>query len=169
QFVDEQLVEPGLVDFQVGIGEQAIAVEALDVVALVRAAVAPDVDAVFFHGGHQHGAGDGAADGRGIEVRDAGGGNVEGAGLQGRDAFSHQLRPAVDQARVLGAVFHGAARDGVVVVFVGLAQVGGVGVGNGALVAHPEQRGAGIQAARKSNADLLADGKVGKNSGHCVI
>src|SRR5690606_10278687 len=111
QLIDEQLVEPGLVDLEVGVGEQAVPVETLDVVALVRAAVAPDVDAVCFHGGHEHGAGDGAPDGRGVEVRDAGGADVEGAGLQGRDAFGSQLGPAIDQAGVLGAVFHGAAGD----------------------------------------------------------
>ena len=48
--------------------EQAVAVEALDVVALEGAAVAPDVDVVFLHRGHQHGAGDGAAQRRGVEV-----------------------------------------------------------------------------------------------------
>ena len=36
-------------------------------------AVTPDVDLVFFHGGHQHGAGDGAAQRRGVEVSHAGG------------------------------------------------------------------------------------------------
>ena len=35
----------------------------------------------------------------------------------------------------------------VVVGFVGLAQVGGVGVGDSAFVAHPVQRGAGVQTA----------------------
>src|SRR5690606_42025586 len=44
EFVDEGLVEPRLVDLQVGIGEQAVTVEPLDVVSLERAPVAPDVD-----------------------------------------------------------------------------------------------------------------------------
>src|SRR5690606_23146955 len=99
-----------------------------DIVALVGAAVAPDVDVVFFHGGHQHGASDCAADGRGVEVGDAASGNVERTGLQRGDALGHQLRAAVDQAGVFGAVGHGLARDFVVVGFVGLAQVGRVGV-----------------------------------------
>ena len=51
ELVDEGVVEPGLVDLQVGVDEQAVAVEALDVVALEGAAVAPDVDVVFLHGG----------------------------------------------------------------------------------------------------------------------
>ena len=52
EFVDEGLVQPRLVDLQRWIGQQAVAVEALDVVALVGAAVAPDVDAVFAHRHH---------------------------------------------------------------------------------------------------------------------
>jgi hypothetical protein len=63
ELVDECGVEPGLVDFEVGIDEQAVAVEALDVIALEGGAVAPDVDVVLLHGGDEHGAGDGAADG----------------------------------------------------------------------------------------------------------
>ncbi len=70
---------------------------------------------------------------RGVEVGDAGGRDVEGAALQRGDAFGHQLAAAVDQAGLFGAVLQGAARDFVVVRFVGLAQVGGVGVGHGAL------------------------------------
>ena len=104
EFVDEGLVEPGLVDAQRGIGQQAVAVEALDVVALEGAAVAPDVDVVLLHGDHQHGAGDGAADRRGVEVVHAGGGDVEGAGLQGGDALGDQLLAAIDEARFFGAV-----------------------------------------------------------------
>src|SRR4029453_2943251 len=42
QLVDEALVEPRLVDAQARVGEEPVAVEALDVVALERAAVAPD-------------------------------------------------------------------------------------------------------------------------------
>jgi hypothetical protein len=93
------LIEPGLVNAQRRIGQQTVAVEALDIVALERAAVAPDVDVVLFHGDHQHGAGDGAADGRGIEVMHAGGRDVEGAGLQRGDALGHQLLAAIDEAR----------------------------------------------------------------------
>src|SRR6185437_12682141 len=88
QLVDEGGVEPGLVDFERGVDEQAVAVEALDVVALEGRAVAPDVDVVLLHGGDEHGAGDGAADGRGVEVGDTRSRDVEGAGLQRGDAFS---------------------------------------------------------------------------------
>ena len=73
EFVDERLVEPRLVDLQVRIGEQAVPIEPLDVVALERAAVAPDVHVVFLHGDDQERAGDGAAERRRVEVRHAGG------------------------------------------------------------------------------------------------
>ena len=166
ELVDERLVEPGLVDAQGRVGEQAVAVEALDVVALVGAAVAPDVDAVLLHRRDQHRPGDGAAERRRVEVGDARGRDVEGAALQRRQAFGGELGAAVDQARLLGAVLERAARDVVVVGLVGLAEVGGVGVGHRPLAAHPVQRGAGVEAAREGDADALADGKVLEDRGH---
>ena len=45
------------------------------------------------------------------------------------NAFVDQLRAAIHQARLVGAEFHGLARDFVVVRFVGLAEVGGIGEG----------------------------------------
>ena len=56
ELLDEGLVEPRLVDPQARVREQAIAVEALDVVALVRRPVAPDVDAVLGHRLHEQGS-----------------------------------------------------------------------------------------------------------------
>ena len=91
---------------------------------------------------------------------------MEGAALQRRDAFGGELGAAVDQARLLGAVLERPARDVVVVGLVGLAEVGGVGVGHRALAAHPVQRGAGVEAAREGDADALADGKVLEDRGH---
>ena len=166
QLVDELLVEPRLVDAEVRIGEQAVAVEPLDVVALEGAAVAPDVHVVFAHGDDEHGAGDGAAERRGVEVGGAASGDVEGAALDRGDAFGDELRPALDEPRQLRAVGHRLLRDVVVVLLVGLTEIGGVGVRNGALGAHPVQRGAGIEAAGKRDADLFAGGKTLKNVGH---
>ena len=91
-------------------------------------------------------------------------GDVERAGLDGGDAFVGELRAAVDQAGFFCAVFHGFAWDGVVVGFVGLAQIGGVGVRNRALVTHPGQRGRGVETTGKGNADLLADRNALENS-----
>ena len=88
------------------------------------------------------------------------------ATLQSGNPLGGELAAAVDQAGVLGAVFHGFARNFVVVGFVGLAQVGGVGIGDRAFVAHPVQRGAGVQTAGKRDAYFLAGGDVLKNGGH---
>ena len=90
---DEVGVEPRLVDAQVGVGEQAVAVEPLDVVALEGRAVAPDVDAVLVHRAHQQRAGDGAAERRGVEVGAAAGADVERAAGQRGQALLDQLRP----------------------------------------------------------------------------
>jgi hypothetical protein len=129
ELVDEGGVEPGLVDLEVGVDEQAVAIEALDVVALEGGAVAPDVDVVFLHGVTSIVPVTARPMGRGVEVGDAGGGDVEGAGLQRGDAFADERAAAVDEAGLFGAVLEGLARDLVVVGFVGLAEVGGVGVG----------------------------------------
>ena len=169
EFVDERLVEPRLVDLQARVGEQAVAVEPLDVVALERAAVAPDVDVVFLHRGDEHRAGHGAADRRRVEVGDAGRRDVERAALQRRDAFGDELRAAVDQARLLGAVLQRAAGNVVVVRFVGLAEVRRVRERDRALLAHPEERGARIEAAGERDADLLAGGKLLQDRRHFSV
>ena len=166
QLVNEQLVKPRFVNFERGVGQQTIAIKALNVVALVSAAIAPYVDVVFFHGGHQHGAGHGAANGGGVEVGDAGGRDVKRTALQGRNAFMGQLFAAVYEAGQLSAVFFGFSRNFFVVGFVGLAEVGGVSVRHSAFLTHPEQSSTGVQAARKCNAYFLARGNVLKNGGH---
>ena len=84
---------------------------------------------------------------------------MEGAGLQRGDAFADEREAAVDEAGLFRAVLEGLARDLVVVGLVGLAEVGGVGVGDRALLLHPVQRGAGVEAAGEGDADLLAEGE----------
>ncbi len=91
QLVDESSVQPGLVNLEGGIHQQAVAIEPLDVIAFESGSVAPDVDVVFLHGRDQHGARNGAADGRGIEVGDSRSGDVKSAGLQRGDAFANKL------------------------------------------------------------------------------
>ena len=71
ELVDEVVVEPRLVDAQVGVDQQPVPVEPLDVVALVGAAVAPDVDAVVVHRPHQQRAGDRPPERCRVEVRPA--------------------------------------------------------------------------------------------------
>ena len=165
EFVDKLLVEPGFVDFQCGIGEQAVAVEAFDVVAFVGAAVAPNVHVVFFHSGNEHGAGYGAAERGGVEVGHAAGGNMERAALDGGNAFMRQLRAAINQTGVLCAVFHRFFGNGVVVVFVGLAEVGSVGIRQRAFEFHPQEGGGGVEPAGKGDADFLANRQGLQNGG----
>jgi hypothetical protein len=93
---------------------------------------------------------------------------VESAALQRREALGGELAAAVDEPRLLGAVEHGLARDLVVVGLVGLAEVGGVGVGNRSLLLHPVQCRAGVEAAGEGDADLLAGGKMLEDGGHWV-
>ena len=47
-----------------------------------------------------------------------------------------------------------------------LAEVGGVGVGDGALLPHPGDGGRGVEAAGEGDADPLADGKGGEDGAH---
>ena len=166
ELVDERLVEPRLVDAQARVGEQPVAIEAFDVVALERAPVAPDVDVVFLHRADEHRAGDRAADRRRVEVRNAGGGDVKRAALQDRQSLGDELRAAVDEAGLFGAVLQRAPRNLVVVRLVGLTEVRGVGVRDRALAAHPVQRRARVEPARERDADAFAGRQFLKNVGH---
>jgi hypothetical protein len=156
---DERRVEPGLVDAQVRVGQQPVAVEPLDVVALERRAVAPDVDAVLVHRPHQHRAGDRAAERGGVEVRAAARADVERAAGQGRQPLLDQREAAVDRAGELGAVLHGALRDAGDVGLVVLADVGGVRARHGALGAHPGDGDRRVEPSREGDTDAFADGQ----------
>jgi hypothetical protein len=159
ELVDEVGVEPGLVDAQVRVGEQAVAVEPLDVVALERRAVAPDVDPVLVHRPHQHRAGHRAPERGGVEVRAAARADVEGAAGQRREPLLDQGEPAVDGAGELGAVLHRPLRDAGDVRLVVLADVGGVGARDGALGAHPGHGDRRVEPSREGDADAFADGQ----------
>jgi hypothetical protein len=56
--------------------------------------------------------------------------------------------------------------DCVVIGFVGLAEIGGVGVGMRALQLHPVDGGAGVEAAGEGDADLFADGQMFEDVRH---
>ena len=99
ELADEVGVEPRLVDPQARVGQQAVAVEPLDVVALEGRAVAPDVHVVGLHRPHQHGAGDGPAERGGVEVGAAGRADVERAAGQRGEA---RPRPARGGSRPPG-------------------------------------------------------------------
>ena len=170
EFGNELGVKPGLVDLEVGVNQQTVAIETFDVVALVGRAVAPDVNTVFAHGGNKHRTGHGAAERRRVEVGLAGRRDVECAGLNGGNAFGHKLRTAVDQTGGFCTVLHGATRNGFIVVLIGLTEIGRVSVRECTLVLHPAQCGAGIKAARECDADFLADGNALQNRlRHCSL
>ena len=165
---DEGGVEPWLVDAQARVGHEAVAVEPLDVVALVGGAVAPDVDAVFFHGAHQEGAGDRATEGRGVEVGLAARADVERAALQGDEALFDERGLRVDGAGDLGAVLLRAIGHRVDVGLVVLADVGGVRAGHGALLAHPRDGDGGVETTGEGDADAFADGQAGEDFRHAL-
>ena len=166
KFVDELLVEPRLIDTQGRIDEQAIAVEALDIVALVGRAVAPNRDAVLAHRGNQHRARDRAAKWRRIEVRAAARADVEGATLQRHEPLAHQLGPAINEARSLGAILQRAAGNVIEIRLVVLAKVRGIGKRHATLVAHPRDRSRRIEPTRERNSDALADWERGEDGSH---
>ena len=114
----------------------------------------------------QHRAGHGAAERRGVEVGDAAGRDVEGAGLDGGNAFVDQLRAAIHQPGFFGAELQRLARNLVVVGLVGLAEIGGIGKDAGALLLHPQQRRAGVETARESDADFFALGQAFQDRTH---
>jgi hypothetical protein len=89
---------------------------------------------------------------------------VERAALQRRDAFGDELRPAVDQSRLLGPVGKRLSRDFVVVGLVGLPEIRGVRERDRALLPHPVEGGARVEAAGKRNADVFAGGKCLQDS-----
>src|SRR5207249_4790552 len=108
---DERCVEPGLVDLERLVREQPVAVEALDVVPLVRRAVAPDLDPLLLHRPDEQRAGDRAAERRRVEVALARRGDVERAALEGGEPLARERLPAVDEYRLFGAVQPRLVRD----------------------------------------------------------
>jgi hypothetical protein len=77
-----------------------------------------------------------------------------------------QLRAAIDQPRFFGAEFQRLSRNLVVVGLVRLAEIGGIGKDAGALLLHPQQRRAGVETARESDADFLARGQAFQDHTH---
>src|SRR5699024_1086712 len=157
ELLDELRVEPGLVDAQLRVGHEAVAVEALDVIALVGRAVAPDVDAVLLHGAPEPRPGDRTARGSGVEIGLAAGADVERAALQGDEALLDEQALGVDEAGDLCAVLFRAGCDAIEVGLVVLADIGRVGAGDGSLVAHPRDCAGGVQAAGEGDSNVLTD------------
>ncbi len=146
---DEGAVEPRLVDPQVLVREQPVAIEALDVVAFVRRAVAPDLDAVLPHLVDEHRPGDRPSERRRVEVAPARGLDVEGAALERGEALACERVAAVEEDGFLRAVEHRLRGNGGDVRLVVLAEVGGEGVRDRAVLAHPGERAARCRGRRR--------------------
>src|SRR5207253_473899 len=123
--------------------------------ALVRRAVAPDVDAVLGHRLHEHRPGDGATERRGVEVALAGRLDVERAALQRDDPLARECLLAVDEHGFLRAELLRLLGDqGDVLVL--LPEVSGERVGDRAVLAHPRERAARVEPARECDPDPFA-------------
>ena len=107
--VNECGVEPWLIDAKSRIHHEAIAIEALNVVALVGAAVTPNVNAIFLHGANKQRASNCAAKWCCIEVGLACCGDVEGAALKSDQSFVDKFFATINQSRNFCAVFLGLA------------------------------------------------------------
>ena len=168
QLLHELPVQPGLVDAQPGVGQQAVAIEPLDVVALVGRPVAPDVDLVVGHRADQQGAGDCPAERCGVEVGQPRGPDVKRAAGQRDEPLLDQRSATVDDAGDLGAVLDRPVRDPGQVGFVVLTEVGGVRAGHRTVLAHPGHGHRSVQTSRERDTDLLPLGRRLKNFGHEV-
>ena len=161
KFMDEVSIKPRLVDPQSRVGQQAIAIEALDVIALEGRTITPDVDTVFMHCPHQQGASHRTAQRGGVEICATTRTNVEGTTRQRSQTLFDQLRAAVNRASNLGAVLHRTRRYAGDVGLVVLPDVCGVGAGNGTPVAHPGNGHGRVQPAGEGDADTLPDRQGG--------
>ncbi len=151
--IDEGPVEPGLVDLERRVDEDAVPEEPLDVVALVGAAVGEDVHAVFPHRTDDRRRRYRPAERRGVEVLLAPAGQVEGTALDGDDALAHERLTAVDQTRGLRSVARRDGRDVRHVALVRLGEIGRVGEDVEALPRHPRHGAARVEAPREGNSD----------------
>ena len=80
--------------------------------------------------------------------------------------FLNEGGAAVHETRELGTVLLGLAGDGTDIRLIRLAQVGRVGAGNSAVLAHPGDGDGGIETAGERDTDALSHGKTGENFGH---
>ena len=86
--------------------------------------------------------------------------------VEGGQALLDQRRAAVDQPCGLGAVGETAVGHGGEVGLVVLPDVGGVGVGDRAVLAHPRDGDGRVEAARERDPDPLADRELAEDLGH---
>ena len=94
-----------------------------------------------------------------VEVGLPGGGHVEGTALEGHEALLDEFGPTIDQTRLFGPVLPGATWHLVEFGLIGLTEVGGVGVRDGSLVAHPGDGCRRVEPAGEGDSDAFADRK----------
>ena len=93
---------------------------------------------------------------------------MEGAALQGAESFAHQLGTAIDEPGIFGSELHRLFGDIVVILLIWLGEIGGVGMWNGAIIAHPEDGCGGIEPAAKRDSDILAGWEIFEDIGHML-
>ena len=91
---------------------------------------------------------------------------MERPALQCHEPLVHELRPAVDEDRLLGADGERALGDASDVVLVVLAEIGGERVRDRALLADPRHGDGRVEPAREGDADALADRELGEDAMH---
>ncbi|CQR22800.1 Uncharacterised protein [Yersinia enterocolitica] len=137
EFIDEIGIQPGLVNFQLSISQQTVTIETLDIITFVSTTITPDIHAIFFHSGNQHGASDSAAQWGGVKVSHTSSGVMEGTTLNSGDPFSNQLFTTINQTSFLCTVLHRFARNGIIIFFIRLTQISRVGIRNCPFFLHP--------------------------------
>jgi hypothetical protein len=80
---------------------------------------------------------------------------MERSAHKGEKALSGQIRSAIDEPSLLGAIRHRALRNRLDVGLIWLRQVRGVGVWNRSLFTHPRDRDARVETSRKRETDLF--------------
>ncbi len=88
--------------------------------------------------------------------------------LNSGNAFGNQLLAAVDQARVFRPILFCTAWNSLIVILIWLTQIRRVGIRNRALLAHPQQGCAGVEAAGESDANTLSNRKMLENRRHKI-
>ena len=89
---------------------------------------------------------------------------MERAALERDETLVDELRLAVDEDPLLGADLLRTRGDAADVGLVGLAEVRSQRVRDGALLADPGDRDGGVEAARDSDPDALAEREGGQDA-----
>ena len=84
---------------------------------------------------------------------------MKGAALQGHQTLAHEFSPTINQSGFLSTVLFGAIGNVVKIWFIGLAEVGGVAIGDSALGPHPSHCSRCVKSTGKSDTHAFANGE----------